>query len=746
VALAAGVAGLQPLVAGPAAAASGLNAPTGLAPNSATSPQQKPVLSWSEVAGATSYQVELSKSSDWSDQSNLVSLPDNGDAPTSSYAVPQTLVHGIYYWRVRAEGTSTASSWSANAQLDRAWSDAPSTTGSNPTLDATATQSGIATYPWRFAWTPIPDASTYEIELSVYPTFTQPGNTQSGNVNDGENTVECLTDSTSWTPYSNTSSNLGDVGVDTCDLQNFDTAGTTVYWRVRGIDDSDTAQVAAASQHNSLECFGVPNTTPGPGNAGLASATALGSPTSAGQECSNWSATKSVGYPTDSDYGDGAGPVPAVSGVSLNCATGSTAAYNCSTMPEISWQPAAHAQEYEVTIADDASMTNIEHQYETPFLSVTPRDDLADYTAGDGYYVAVQACVNGSCGTATETSFTKATPKVGTLTSARVHGGERLTWSDLAGQYATTPAGTPALEAENYKVQVTAADDTSFDNPVITSRVDGACDASLSATCYAPPGAATAGVDQTVVTLPNNGNYIWRVSPVDISGNVLPAAVDTSAFSNDVTPPAFTITSSDGVGVKGPLAIKASEPVTGVSAATVHVVPVGGHGSVAGTLTHGSVPDSWNFHPSSPLVTGETYTLNIDPSVQDQGGNSAVVRGSGVRTITKATDTSKAWTFNGKWTKHAASGARSGSYKSASAGHSAKLVVAGSAVKLFACKGPGMGEVSIKLAGHSQKVSLHQSYTRCGVKVWHKALQKGESTMTVKVSKRKGTVDEVAVT
>jgi hypothetical protein len=56
-----------------------------------------------------------------------------------------------------------------------------------------------------------------------------------------------------------------------------------------------------------------------------------------------------------------------------------------------------------------------------------------------------------------------------------------------------------------------------------------------------------------------------------------------------------------------------------------------------------------------------------------------------------------------------------------------------------------MGSVTIKVAGHSLKVSEHQSFTRCGVEIWHKALPKGEQTLTVKVSKRVGNIDEVKV-
>src|SRR6202000_3117622 len=96
--LALGIAGFQPALAGQAFGA-GLSAPTGLAPNSSSSPQKDPVLSWGTVAGAGGYQVELSRSSDWTDSTELVSLPDGGDTPVASYAVPQTLLHGVYFWR-----------------------------------------------------------------------------------------------------------------------------------------------------------------------------------------------------------------------------------------------------------------------------------------------------------------------------------------------------------------------------------------------------------------------------------------------------------------------------------------------------------------------------------------------------------------------------------------------------------------------------------------------------------------------
>jgi hypothetical protein len=179
----------------------------------------------------------------------------------------------------------------------------------------------------------------------------------------------------------------------------------------------------------------------------------------------------------------------------------------------------------------------------------------------------------------------------------------------------------------------------------------------------------------------------------------------------------------------------------------VHVVPAGEGKShaVAGSL-HQGVGNNWTFRPASALVTGERYHLVVDPGVVDSAGNQAVVGGSSVRTATKARDTGKAWRYGKGWKKHSASGARSGSYKSAKSGHSVKIKVAGSVAKLYACKGPSMGKVMVKVGGKSKTVNEHQSFTTCGRVVWHAALPAGENTIKVKVKKHAGNIDQLTVT
>lgn len=733
--LAIGVAGLQPLLAGEAVAATSLATPGSLAPNSSTIEQKDPVLSWSAVAGASSYQVELSKSDDWSNVEDMVPL-DNNVVSVTSFAVPQTLVHGVYFWRVRATDSSDKGSWSANAQFDRAWDDAPSTAGSTPSSDTTATQSGIASYPWRFAWTALPDASSYEVELSTQSTFPQPGTVQSGKLIDGSTTVECLTQATSFTPYTNAPA-TPDLNVDTCDLSQFNSGAATVFWRVRGIDDSATKALSPTNEPNPLICYGVETDPDNPPSQ--TSTLALGTPTSVGQECSDWSSVQSVAPASGAATAASPGTV---TGLALNCPTGTGSDYACAATPEFSWQPVVHAAQYAVTIADDKSFTNVERTYVTPFLSLTPRDELADYTAGKGYYVAVQACSSDSvCGTSTVATFTKQTPALTGLSAVKVPGGVRLVWNDLAGRYDETSAGLPAVEAEDYVVSYTDASDTGFDNAT-SVVVDAACDSKVD-TCYSPGG--NAGQDQTIISPATTGSYIWQVSPVDLSGNVLPATTDTTAISVDLTPPSFRITTHSGVSVSGPLTITASEPVSGVSASSVHINLKGATASVAGKLSASGQPNTWLFSPTSPLTTGATYVLSLSSAIHDLSGNLGVVAGAGVRTSTTAANTSKAWTFSSGWKKHNASGALSGSYRAASAGKTAHLRVVGTSAELIGCKSPSMGSITVTVDGHSQTVSEHQSFTRCGLEIWHHALVAGAQTITVKVHKGVGDIDEVKV-
>jgi hypothetical protein len=728
--------------------ASGLAAPTGLSPDQssqdpsdAANLQKDPVLSWKAVAGASDYEVEMSLSGDFQ-STKLVTLPDGGDTSTNSFALPQALQHGDYVWRVRALTSGTTGPWSTDAQLYRGWDDAPVIASGvhAPGSDATASYTDVDNAPWRFSWTAVPDASTYEVEMSADSTFPQPGETTKVT-----HTVDCLTQATTFTPYS---SKIGkDADVDDCsiDFSDIQSTGGTTYWRVRAVDDSASTAPQGASA-GTLECAGISSDSD---VSGATTATALGTPSTSSQECSRWSTTGTVSTPT---VGDGDADVTALGApdVSLSCTS-------CGTMPEVAWQPVSHADSYRVTISDDADATNIQRVYETPFLTLTPRDELPDYTAGAGYHVFVQACTSATgalqtagCGPAASATFTKSSPAVDGLSEQSVAGGELLAWRDELHNF-TAALGTPgtgALEAEDYVVQVTDKNDSEFDAPLQVTTVDRSCDASGAFGCYQPPSNTGVGYGELAVTGLASGSYRWRVIPQDVSSNnLMPSA--SGSFTIDTAAPTVSLTATKAVSVDAPVTIRASQPLDGVQlgahSPSFQLAPASGGSDVDGTLTKSSAT-VYSLKPATKLVTGESYSLVVAPGITDAGGKAAAVTGSGLRTSRKADDTSKAWTFSNGWTKHTASSANGGTFRSAAKGQTATIEVVGSKATLLGCKGPSDGAETVKVDGKTVKTaSLKQSYTTCDVTLWSGKLGSGEHTVKVTVNKAAGTVDGLSV-
>ena len=67
-----------------------------------------PFLDWDDVAGASTYTVEYANNSDFTGSTEVSGIGQ------SQYTIPTTLVGGTYYWRVQAEGSGTASGYSAS--------------------------------------------------------------------------------------------------------------------------------------------------------------------------------------------------------------------------------------------------------------------------------------------------------------------------------------------------------------------------------------------------------------------------------------------------------------------------------------------------------------------------------------------------------------------------------------------------------------------------------------------------------
>lgn len=135
--------------AGPAFAA--VAAPTELTPNGSVL-QGSPVLSWRHVTGATSYNVELSRS-------HLFDTVIFSTTTTNRHATPAAaLPTGELYWRVRSVTSSGTSAW-ASAMFENGERPGPGrTTWNGQTLPQPDS-------PPILRWQAVPGATGYEVEV-----------------------------------------------------------------------------------------------------------------------------------------------------------------------------------------------------------------------------------------------------------------------------------------------------------------------------------------------------------------------------------------------------------------------------------------------------------------------------------------------------------------------------------------------------------------------------------------------------
>jgi hypothetical protein len=326
-----------------AAAAATPKAPVLVAPaNETSTPVKDVVLRWDSVAGASSYQVEISPNADWNN--NLVTLPNGGKTVRTTVEVPLSLPHASYFWRVRATVGGALTDWSDSRQFLHDWADqlvmTQTPTSSDPSL----------------SWKPVPEASEYIVRFSQSPDFSS--------------SSDCVTDATSFTPYAVTTSAKGPQGgcFDLSVLKN----DTKYYWQVRAYDDSSAAIMTS-------------DTTPDPAYECA----------SAQPECDAADARGSFTFESPT-----AGDVTATSVTGLDAswrnADGSTSCSSaaCPSTPSFSWDPVPGANYYEVHIYRDPYLTNSYAAYTTGWPHLTPREDYLGAQAGQAYYWTVSA---GTC-------------------------------------------------------------------------------------------------------------------------------------------------------------------------------------------------------------------------------------------------------------------------------------------------------------------------------------------------------------
>ena len=721
----------------PTAAVAAAAPPTGLTPDTYSTHVKNVVLSWSPVAGASTYRVQVSDRwglFDNEDPGSTEKTEPSIDETTTltTYAPSAKLPHGLYRWRVSADGGA----WSAPARFNRDWDGAPgnarvygddaghtSTTGPGPVL----------------TWDALRDASYYEIQYSARPFApgTTPVDGGDGSGEGDEAIQSCLTTNTVFTPYTATKGK--DEGItEGTNVKCLEVAdGATIHWRVRGRDGvlgSEPVKIERPTE----ECTGI--------NYNEGTAGAVGT---LGDDCSDW------GYPASPTF-----TVAKTAGVSKN-GMGATAAAGdetpqnavlwpqsstgtagtkddpkvVTTTPAFDWSPVAGASFYRVTTSPDDKTSGQYHEWETTATSLAPVLLESDNTTPVSWQV--QACtVNAldpdgfaltyaaseerfaQCAAPTALQwFVKTTPTtVSAGTATKVTGGYQLTWNSAID--ATKPNGSLAArvpDVKGYKLQTSDFYGSFTGAGARTYKVDRQV-------------AASTGAEQSRAAIPSSAlpsGFKWRVRGVDSANNEGP-------WSNVQT--VGTLASATGKLVTGSnfalnagLTFQFNADVDGVTATSARIVAASTGAAVSGTVTQTSDARTFQFKPAAGVryVPGEQYRLQLTTAVQTVGtnvaatANSATIRAA--RDVDSADASIKRYSGDYGWATLRAGNAYKGSYlltndKRTTAKRSQlQLRARGTAVTVYACFGPRSGYARIAVNGSVKKtLSLYRASSSCG--------------------------------
>lgn len=135
--------------------------PTELAlikPDNNAIPTYTPTFKWTAVRGAEYYRLQYSTDPSFSTSVTQI------DTRNSSYTPTSTLSNDVnYYWRVRVHSGVSISDWTPSRTFVKRWY-------IKPILLTPTNNYQHQRFP-VFSWTPVPGASYYKVEISLYPGF-----------------------------------------------------------------------------------------------------------------------------------------------------------------------------------------------------------------------------------------------------------------------------------------------------------------------------------------------------------------------------------------------------------------------------------------------------------------------------------------------------------------------------------------------------------------------------------------------
>ncbi len=703
---------VAPALSTPAAAA-GLSAPRPL--TTASTELQKVVeLSWAPVAGAASYAVQVGTDPYWSDEADVFPLT----TVSTRLTLPVWLPHADYLWRVAAVGgTGVRGPWSAT--LDAA---------EEPLADVTFTRGwdpGQAPHPQAqvaveddflptFRWSPVRTASEYQLQVSTDPDFLgDPVHTQARGV-----IGSCFTTRTTVTPF-NRQKAAANPGAGDCAFEGLGTA-PQVFWRVRALD-----QVAGEVQElvtTPVVGSGVSHQPPADAERLDVTDCPAASPDvlkacepAHAVEKGAWSAVevwdRQAPWPTvEQDHR----LLPVVDTAALPAAVCSSTG-SCRDVPTIDWDAVPGATSYRTYVALDRAFTNVQEIAETPGTSYTPTVQWRDSGVNASYHYAVQACTSVGCGPVTSTppSFRKGSVPVRLRPAQVTRTDTVLAWDGYAD--VLDGLGDATSEAAAYRVQVAEATDTAFSAPVDDVVTDHASHVPTKK----PYG---------------EGAFRWRVQAVDASGHRLRWS-PAGTFTRDVTAPVVKATSPlASVDPRASLTVTFSEPVTGVSAATAHLLPTTA-GAPAVPATVRISGSTLTLDPTGTLPVGGSYALVLTGGIRDLAGNALAPSRRGVRVAPVVDDAHAAIGYAGSWSTLSSSMVSKGTYRVASAsGATATTTTSGTGVRVHGCRGPSGGQFQLRVDGVVRAtVDTYRSYSSCGTLAEVTRLKAGTHTVQVRV-------------
>ncbi|MEZ5157675.1 MAG: hypothetical protein R2687_02470 [Candidatus Nanopelagicales bacterium] len=457
--------------------AASLPAPSLLTPTAGATVDQ-PLFSWTPVAGAAYYEIQVALD----DQFVTVTDPP---LPTDPVAVSQPRpVHGTtyvptfsysakaHYWHVRAVGTDgTKGQWSASGTFTRRWTNDDEATGVQADDPASRVENvrlltggtTPALNDIAITWDPVPGAAYYQLQIA--PT------------NSPDETITCTTPHVVLAAPSDGAYLRRDPLIDGCLGLAIDSLPFSV--RVRAVDFPVAPDYPAILTTPVFSKWSDERQEPG--------------------------GTLPTPFEVMAGPATGTGPLgnPAIPDPDRLAVTDSD-------VPVLSWEPADGAVAYRVVIALDRDFTNRVAEYRTRGSVFVPPETYDDNGPAGTYYWFATPCGGGGCSVPDRIAindaryvghFSKRSQPVLNLTATAFDDDRNvlLRWGDaLTSARAVHPASSPG-GVEKYQIQLTtgnwsASADIQTDNLAYSTAVEP----------LAP------------------GTYRWRVRPLD--GQSVPLA------------------------------------------------------------------------------------------------------------------------------------------------------------------------------------------------------------------------------